>query len=209
MKDLGSEVSLKLHSVRQWPNQQKLRHLKEAPISSLAIRLGRWVTSVRNPHHGYLEPTTSELVLSVHTWLQQPFTHVICDVGRWKTILASMPGFSLDSASRKRHSATGQFSTIYQLDNPETFFAHAIRDGDNRQWVERALTKRGTVYMIIGYQTIHDPAFHGTIEPARGQSSAVSSSSGHASASALTTSSAGSFYTVSIVPVQYLTMTSD
>jgi hypothetical protein len=47
-------------------------------------------------------------------------------------------------------------SKIYQLDNSDEWFRKAVSRPEVREWIEKAVRTHGRIYVVVGYQTVHD-----------------------------------------------------
>ncbi|CAF9931584.1 MAG: hypothetical protein GOMPHAMPRED_005961 [Gomphillus americanus] len=125
------------------------------PLSS--IKLGRFVTSIDNPHQDFHDPSyysTLHPLISVrssyggrgHESRTSSFTSAL-------TSLLSA-GFSRRSGS----NITIETSLVqtYMLPNSTQWFEEAISLEETRRWVEKCIDQGDDLYFVVGFHTIMD-----------------------------------------------------
>ncbi len=125
------------------------------PLS--AIKLGRFVTSVDEPHRDYHDPNDSpsfKIVEKVETHYDS--IDSLADHHSFASELTSL----LSTSFSKRHKssiriATNQVKTYY-LDNNGEWFRNTVQLEDVRRWIERTIDEGEDIYVVVGYHTIMD-----------------------------------------------------
>lgn len=140
-------------------HRKRIRYINQPILPLETIRIGRWVPNVRLPHHGYLDPST-EAPPRLHTFHHLHFRQMYeRDAGTSFTLEGTLLAYgSFLRRDLASESISSDVSTVYQMDDPDSYFRSAIKHPMNRQWIERALKTHGKIYMIIGYQTVLDAA---------------------------------------------------
>ncbi|KAJ5804818.1 hypothetical protein N7474_010705 [Penicillium riverlandense] len=116
-----------------------------------AIKLGRFVTNIDEPHRDYLDPIPGES-LSVIEKVETQYDSA-----------DSLGGPTRTNASI--HINTEQVKTYY-LDNNGQWFRDTVKSEDVRKWIERTIDEGEDIYVVIGYHTVLDARI---AEQSRGQ----------------------------------------
>jgi hypothetical protein len=124
------------------------------PLGS--VKLGRFVTSIDQPHESYHEPPTTEVpkpLVAEFLFTSENQNSTNASFGSTLTSLISA-GFS-KRAKSKIHIAPAH-GTTYSLDNSEAWFDEAVGLSDTRRWIEKAALRGDNIYMIVGITTLTD-----------------------------------------------------
>lgn len=122
-----------------------------------AVKLGRFVTNVNEPHRDYHDPNTSRnfsIVEKVETDYDGVDT-----LTNYRNFASELTSFLSSSFSRRAKTsiriATNQVKTYY-LDNNGQWFRDIVQLEDVRMWIERTIDEGEDIYVVVGYHTILD-----------------------------------------------------
>jgi hypothetical protein len=131
--------------------------LPEVFLPQSAIKLGRLVTNVDEPHQEYHDPHPGpelKILEKVETHY-----HTTDTLGAHRSLVSQLAAFLSSSVSRNTKTSTRivteQVKTYY-LDNNGQWFRDAVRSEDTRKWIERTLDEGEDIYVVIGYHTTLD-----------------------------------------------------
>ncbi|OGE48711.1 hypothetical protein PENARI_c026G01127 [Penicillium arizonense] len=122
-----------------------------------AIKLGRFVTNIDEPHRNYLEPRLEKSFRVIEKVATQ---YDGTDSQRAKRNLGSELTAFFSSAVSSRtntsiHINTKQVKTYY-LDNNGQWFRDIVKSEDVRKWIDRTIDEGEDIYVVVGYHTILD-----------------------------------------------------
>jgi len=122
-----------------------------------AVKLGRFVTNVNEPHRDYHDPNTSRnfsIVEKVETDYDGVDT-----LTNHRNFASELTSFLSSSFSRRAKTSiritTNQVKTYY-LDNNGQWFRNTVQSEDVRMWIERTIDEGEDIYIVVGYHTILD-----------------------------------------------------
>ncbi|KAJ5807091.1 hypothetical protein N7474_010683 [Penicillium riverlandense] len=132
-----------------------------------AIKLGRFVTNIDEPHRDYLDPIPGES-LSVIEKVETQYDSAD-SLGVRRKFGSQLTAFLSSSVSSRTnasiHINTEQVKTYY-LDNNGQWFRDTVKSEDVRKWIERTIDEGEDIYVVIGYHTVLDARI---AEQSRGQ----------------------------------------
>jgi hypothetical protein len=122
-----------------------------------AIKLGRFVTNIDEPHRDYHDPSSSQafnIIEKVDSHYDGTDTF-----GDHRSFGSELTAFLSSSISSRTKAsiriATKQVKTYY-LDNNGQWFRDAVRSEDVRKWIERTIDEGEDIYVVVGYHTALD-----------------------------------------------------
>lgn len=122
-----------------------------------AVKLGRFVTSVDEPHQRYYDPSR----ISSFQTVEKVESHYdsIDSLAGYRTLASELTSL-LSATYSKRHNTSIRITTnqvkTYYLDNYGEWFRNAMQSEDVRRWIERTVDEGEDIYFVIGYHTIID-----------------------------------------------------
>ncbi|CAL8577087.1 hypothetical protein XPA_002934 [Xanthoria parietina] len=122
-----------------------------------AIKLGRFVLNTDQPHQDYFDPPLESPPETTESE-QIDLVEVRQDDAKAQAAASLDP---IADVSRSKHDqgqvaiATAK-SAIYQLSNSRNWFRAALQEQKTRDWFERAILEGSEIYLIVGYQAVHD-----------------------------------------------------
>jgi hypothetical protein len=141
--------------------------LPEVFLPQSAIKLGRLVTNVDQPHQEYHDPHLDrepQIIEKVETHY-----HTSDSLGAHSSFVSQLTAFLSSSVTRNTKTSTSittkQVKTYY-LDNNGQWFRDAVKCEDTRRWIERTIDEGEDIYVVIGYHTALDARI---VEKSRGQ----------------------------------------
>ncbi|KAK4085585.1 uncharacterized protein Triagg1_575 [Trichoderma aggressivum f. europaeum] len=125
-------------------------------ISVENARLGRLVLNIRHPHQDYYDPSSSTAASSV-TKIKS--YENFRDGLNSTSLVAKLAAF-LNAGFTYKHKGTKDISavdvTTTSLHNSGTWFEEACVDAKARQWMERAIKRGRSIYLIVGHCVLTD-----------------------------------------------------
>lgn len=132
-----------------------------------AIKLGRFVTNIDEPHRDYLDPRLGKDLNVIEKVATQ---YEGADSFRAQRNFGSELTAFLSSTVSSRTNASIHINSkqvkSYYLDNNGEWFRDIVRSEDVRKWVERTIDEGEDIYVVVGYHTILDALI---AEHSRGQ----------------------------------------
>ena len=123
------------------------------PLS--AVSLGRFVTSLDDPHQDYhnpicnASPEVTEKVQTQYDSIHYSFNH--------QKVASQLTTF-LSSSFSKRLKALIRISAdqakTYYLNNAGQWFRHAVQSQETREWIERTIDEGEDIYVVVAYHTL-------------------------------------------------------
>jgi hypothetical protein len=122
-----------------------------------AVKLGRFVTNVNEPHRDYHDPNTSRN-FSIIEKVETDYDGVDT-LTNHRNFASELTSFLSSSFSRHAKTsiriATNQVKTYY-LDNNGQWFRNTVQSEDVRMWIEQTIDEGEDIYVVVGYHTILD-----------------------------------------------------
>ena len=125
------------------------------PLS--AVSLGRFVTSFKEPHQDYHDPTDRihpDTLEEVQIQCESSYRNIID-----RKLTSRLTSF-LSSSFSKRLSAFIQIKAdqakTYHLNNPGQWFRSAVQSQETRKWIEKTLDEGEDIYIVVAYHTLQD-----------------------------------------------------
>jgi hypothetical protein len=122
-----------------------------------AIKLGRFVTNIDEPHREYHDPSPCKsfsVIAKVET--RYDSTDVLEGHRNFASELTTFLSSSISSRTKTSiHITTDQLKTYY-LDNAGLWFRDVVRFEDVRKWIERTIDEGEDIYIVVGYHTALD-----------------------------------------------------
>lgn len=125
------------------------------PLS--AIKLGRFVTSIDEPHRDYHDPRLDkDLNILEKVASQYEGADSLRAQRNFASELTAFLSSTLSNCTNASiHINTKQVKTYY-LDNHGEWFRDIVRLEDVRKWIERTIDEGEDIYVVIGYHTVLD-----------------------------------------------------
>ncbi|KAJ5117769.1 hypothetical protein N7448_011401 [Penicillium atrosanguineum] len=122
-----------------------------------AIKLGRFVTNIDEPHRDYLDPRlekTFSIIEKVAT--QYDSADSLRNQRKFGSELTAFLSSTVSSRMNASiHINTKQVKTYY-LDNNGQWFRDIVKSEDVRKWIERTIDEGEDIYVVVGYHTVLD-----------------------------------------------------
>jgi hypothetical protein len=122
-----------------------------------AIKLGRFITNIDEPHRDYHDPSPakgSNIIEKVETHYDSTDT-----LGAHRNFVSELTSFlssSISSRTKASIRITANLVKTYYLDNNGQWFRDAVRSEDVRKWIERTIDEGEDIYVVVGYHTVLD-----------------------------------------------------
>src|SRR6266566_3083744 len=123
------------------------------PLS--AIGLGRFVTSLDDPHQDYhnpicnASPEVTEKVQTQYNSIHYSFNY--------QNVASQLTTFLSSSFSKRLKASiwiTADQAKTYYLNNAGQWFRHAVQSQETREWIERTIDEGEDIYVVVAYQTL-------------------------------------------------------
>jgi hypothetical protein len=122
-----------------------------------AVKLGRFVTNVDEPHRHYHDPSPrSDFNVVEKVATNYDIIDTLADSHNFASELTSFLAISISSRTKTAIRITTQQVKTYYLDNNGQWFRDAVQSEDVRKWIERILDEGEEIYVVVGYHTILD-----------------------------------------------------
>jgi hypothetical protein len=124
------------------------------PLDS--VKLGRFVTSIDQPHEAYHEPSLDETPEPIKdNFFFTGGNENDTSTRFWSALTTLMStGFSKRAKSQIHIAPVN--GRKYSLDNSDKWFEKAVGDTETRKWIEKAALRGDEIYMIVGIVTLSD-----------------------------------------------------
>ncbi|KAJ5970777.1 uncharacterized protein N7479_000695 [Penicillium vulpinum] len=126
-------------------------------LSPSAIKLGRFVTNIDEPHRYYHDPKSENsfsIIEKVAT--QYDGADSLRTQRRFGSELTAFLSSTVSSRTNASiHVTTKQVKTYY-LDNNGEWFRDIVKLKDVRKWIERTIDEGEDIYIVVGYHTVLD-----------------------------------------------------
>lgn len=122
-----------------------------------AIKLGRFVTNVDEPHRDYYDPSPCNgfsVIAKVETHYDS--TEVLEGHRNFASELTAFLSSSISSRTQASIRITTSQMKTYYLDNTGQLFRDVVRSEDVRKWIERTIDEGEDIYIVVGYHTALD-----------------------------------------------------
>lgn len=124
-------------------------------LPTSAVRLGRFVISLDNPHQDFHDPSLSA---TAESKVQEQFNGIHHLIKQQKAT-SQLANFLSSSFSKRLKSSlqvtTNQIKT-YSLNNSREWFRDAVQSMETRKWIERTIDEGEDIYVIVAYHTLLD-----------------------------------------------------
>lgn len=123
------------------------------PLS--AVSLGRFVTSLDDPHQDYhnpicnASPEVTEKVQTQYDSIHHSFNH--------QNVASQLTTFLSSSFSKRLKASiriTADQAKTYYLNNAGQWFRHAVQSQETREWIERTIDEGEDIYVVVAYHTL-------------------------------------------------------
>jgi hypothetical protein len=121
-----------------------------------AVKLGRFITNIDQPHENYHEPPTTEAPTSIVDKFFFTGENRNDTTARFGATVASLMSAKFSRRARSRIHIAPAHGTNYSLDNSEEWFDKAVSLSDTRRWIEKKALRGCDIYMIVGITTFTD-----------------------------------------------------
>ncbi|KAH0557192.1 hypothetical protein GP486_005019 [Trichoglossum hirsutum] len=122
-----------------------------------AVSLGRFITSLDNPHQDFHDPLCSSSPEVIER-VQVQYDSIRLSVKNQN--MASQLTTLLSSSFSKRLKASIRISAdqakTYYLNNAGQWFRDAVRSKETQRWIERTIDEGEDIYMVVAYHTLLD-----------------------------------------------------
>ncbi|KAI5838509.1 hypothetical protein DFP73DRAFT_564288 [Morchella snyderi] len=125
-----------------------------------AIKLGRFILSIKDPHEDYADPSTPTPPETIKN-LQRNFTELRTSSNAFKLRgrLTQLLSASYEHQSKHQIDLSATVAYTYALCNSSAWFKAACAQHSIRRWLQTAIEDGETVYMVTGYHTVVDARF--------------------------------------------------
>ncbi|KAF7165777.1 hypothetical protein CNMCM5623_009856 [Aspergillus felis] len=126
-------------------------------LSPSAIKLGRLVTSVDEPHQNYYDPSPEKdfgVIVKVEDCYDYADT-----LGRHRSFMSDLTAFLSSTVSSRTKTSiriTADQVKTYYLDNNGQWFREVVRLVEVRKWITRTIDEGEDIYIVVGYHTASD-----------------------------------------------------
>jgi hypothetical protein len=121
-----------------------------------AVKLGRLITNIDQPHESYHEPQ-----IQLPPPIVAPFFFNGQNQQGNKTSFGSalikILSAKISKEARVSIKIAADQATSYSLDNSEVCFDEALSTPETRAWIERTALRGRHIYLIVGVQTLTNP----------------------------------------------------
>jgi hypothetical protein len=131
--------------------------LPQVFLPQSAIKLGRFVTNIDEPHRDYHDPSPGQgfnIIEKNETYYDGTET-----LGGHRSFVSQLTALVSSSISSRTKCSiritTNQVKTYY-LDNNGQWFRDVVRSEDVRKWIERTIDEGEDIYLVVGYHTALD-----------------------------------------------------
>lgn len=125
-----------------------------------AVKLGRFVTSIKHPHQNYHDPLSptivrqdSELISTRESYTGDRTSNNSLRLG---SSLSSLLSAGFSKQTKTRTQITTEHAKTYTLANSDAWFDDATQLPAARAWIERNIDRGRDIYLIVGYHTVTD-----------------------------------------------------
>jgi hypothetical protein len=122
-----------------------------------AIKLGRFVTNIDEPHRDYHDPSPCKdfgVIEKIETHYDG--TDTLGGHRNFGSELTAFLSSSISSRTKASIRITANLVKTYYLDNNGEWFRDAVRSEDVRKWIERTIDEGEDIYVVVGYHTALD-----------------------------------------------------
>jgi hypothetical protein len=122
-----------------------------------AVKLGRFVTNVDEPHRDYHDPACDS-GFDVTEKLQTHYDsfHHSANHRTFATDLTSFLSSSFSKRAKESVRISAEQVKTYYLNNTGQWFRDAVKLEASRKWLERTIDEGDDIYFVVGYHTILD-----------------------------------------------------
>ena len=120
-----------------------------------AVKLGRFTTSIDNPHQNYHDPPWTKPTLAVNSPLESYIgVHQRASSSGFASALRSLMSIGFSKRAKKKLHITADQVMTSALDNSDGRFKEATRLPATRSWIEQQIDQGNNIYMIVGFHTV-------------------------------------------------------
>ncbi len=119
------------------------------------IKLGRFTTSIGNPHQNYHDPSWPKPTQAVNSPLSSfmGMHETVSDSGFASSLTSLVSAVFSKRAKSKLHMVADRVLTSI-LDNSESWFKEATKLPTTQSWIEQQIDQGNDVYMIVGFHSV-------------------------------------------------------
>jgi len=120
-----------------------------------AVKLGRFTTSIDNPHQNYHDPAWTKPTQAVDSPLHS-YTgiHQTASSSGFASGLTSLMSAGFSNRAKTKLHIIADRATTSGLDNSDGWFAEATRLPATRGWIEQQIDQGNAIYMIVGFRSL-------------------------------------------------------
>lgn len=120
-----------------------------------AVKLGRFTTSIDNPHQNYHDPSWTKPTKAVNSPLGSFIgTHeTASDAGFVSSLTSLVSAVFSKRAKSKLHIVADRVVTSV-LDNSDSWFKEATKLPATQSWIEQQIDQGNDIYMIVGLHSV-------------------------------------------------------
>ncbi len=120
-----------------------------------SVKLGRFVTSIDEPHQGYHDPPSAEPPKQI-TSRRESYVGAREEGSNatFGSSLTSLMSAGFSKQAKLQMKITAEQVTTYTLDNSDGWFDSATSLPATRTWIERAIDRGDDIYMIVGFHAL-------------------------------------------------------
>ncbi|KAK5994025.1 hypothetical protein PT974_07465 [Cladobotryum mycophilum] len=122
-----------------------------------SIKLGRFITSIENPHESYHDPECAGpakaviVVRETYTGVHETTSH-----SSFGSSLTSLLSTQFSKRAKKTVRVIASQVTTSMLDNSDSWFEEATRIPATQTWIERQVDQGHDIFLIVGLHTVTD-----------------------------------------------------
>jgi hypothetical protein len=120
-----------------------------------AVKLGRFITNIKEPSQSYDDPAyaTSPIALTTPQ-LQFISSQQTAGSAGLGSSLSSLLSLALSQRAKREVKVTAEAVKTYTLDNVTKWFREATSLDETKEWLERTFDEGEDIFFIIGFRTI-------------------------------------------------------
>lgn len=126
-------------------------------LPQTAVKLGRFVTNVHEPHRYYHDPSPRS-DFSVVEKVETNYDSIDTLAGHYNFVsdLTSFLSSSLSNTTKTSIRIRTKQVKTYYLDNNGQWFRDVVQLEDVRKWIERTIDEGEDIYVVVGFHTVLD-----------------------------------------------------
>jgi hypothetical protein len=120
-----------------------------------AVKLGRFTTSIDNPHQNYHDPSWTKPTLAVNSPLGSfiGMHETASDYGFASSLTSVVSALFSKRAKSKLYIVADRVLTSV-LDNSDSWFKEATKLPATQSWIEQQIDQGNDIYMIVGFHSV-------------------------------------------------------